>query len=101
MIDIARIPKAVLLMELFNAMPPAESGPYRGVKMTMTRKRAMKFIKSRRAYQDRFPFEFRELEGRLIEIDITTGEFDPWLYNRDNGEGVAERVVKELRKDHP
>jgi hypothetical protein len=48
-----------------------------------------------------FPFEFRELEGRLIEIDITTGKFDPTLYNHKFGTGAAERVIKELRKKYP
>jgi hypothetical protein len=97
--DISGISKSALLMELFNAMPPAESGPYRGVKMTMTRERAMKIIKAHRTHH--FPFEFRELEGRLIEIDITTGKFDPTLYNHKFGTGAAERVIKELRKKYP
>lgn len=99
MIDIARIPKAMLLMKLFNAMPPADSGPYRGVKMTMTRERAIKIIRAHRTH--RFPFDFRELEGRQIEIDITSGEFDPTLYDLKFGSGAAERVVKELRQQYP
>lgn len=38
------------------------------------------------------------LKGRVMKIDLRGDTFDSWLYDRDNGQGAAERVVSELRK---
>jgi len=42
---------------------------------------------------------FDYLDGRVmkIRIDPTSDEIDPRLYDRDNGDGAAQRVIDELR----
>jgi hypothetical protein len=44
----------------------------------------------KKGYIDRF-------NGRVIKADISGKTFDGWLYNRDNGHGEAERIVKFIR----
>ena len=35
--------------------------------------------------------------GRPIKANISGDSFDPWLYDRDAGEGAAQRVVDGLK----
>lgn len=37
------------------------------------------------------------LNGRVMKVDVGGDEMETWAYDRDNGEGAAERVVKALR----
>lgn len=39
---------------------------------------------------------FDYLYGKVMKVDLTGEEFDPYLYDRDNGEGAAERAIKHL-----
>ena len=41
---------------------------------------------------------FDYLHGRVLKVDLSKDEFDDWLYDRDNGEGAAKRIIDELRK---
>jgi hypothetical protein len=43
----------------------------------------------KRGYIDRY-------NGFVFKSDISGNEFDTFLYNRDNGEGAAERIVKQI-----
>jgi hypothetical protein len=45
----------------------------------------------KKGYIDRF-------NGRVFKSDISGNTFDTGLYNRDNGNGAAERIVKFLRE---
>jgi hypothetical protein len=40
---------------------------------------------------------FDYLRGRVMKVDLTGDEFDPRLYDRDVGQGAAERAVSRLR----
>jgi len=37
------------------------------------------------------------LWGRVLKVDLSGDEFDPRLYDRDNGAGTAARAIKEIR----
>jgi len=40
---------------------------------------------------------FDYLKGRVMKIDLSSDdEFDPRLYDRDNGEGFAKKVIDRL-----
>jgi hypothetical protein len=42
---------------------------------------------------------FDYLQGRVMKVDLSNNEeFDPWLYDRDNGQGAAAEVIEALRK---
>ena len=36
---------------------------------------------------------FDYLKGRVMKIDLSSGELDPRLYDRDNGDGAAARAL--------
>ena len=36
-------------------------------------------------------------QGRVIKCDISGDTADPWLYDRDNGEGAFQRIVSQIR----
>ena len=42
---------------------------------------------------------FDYLHGRVMKVDINGDEFDPWLFDRDNGEGAAEKAIEKLRNN--
>jgi hypothetical protein len=53
--------------------------------------------------KDEFSFAeglyFDYLTGRVMKVDLSNDDgFDPFLYDRDNGPGAAERAVSALRQ---
>ena len=42
---------------------------------------------------------FDYLAGRVLKVDLSNdNEFDEWLYDRDNGEGAAQRAIDSIKK---
>ena len=41
--------------------------------------------------------DFDYLQGRVMKVNIEGDNFDPWGYDRDNGEGAAEKAILPLR----
>jgi hypothetical protein len=52
------------------------------------RDEALEAIK--KGYIDRF-------NGRPIKADLSENTFDSWCYNRDNGSGAAEYIIKNIK----
>lgn len=42
---------------------------------------------------------FDYLNGRVMKVDLSGDELNTWLYNRDNGDGAAERIIESLRHE--
>lgn len=40
---------------------------------------------------------FDYFAGRVLKVDLSGDEFDPWGYDRDNGAGAAEAAIAGLR----
>jgi len=40
---------------------------------------------------------FDYLHGKVMKVNLTTDELDPWLYDRDNGPGAAARAIDSIR----
>ena len=40
---------------------------------------------------------FDYLNGRVMKVNLAGDMLDPWAYDRDNGQGAAERIVNALR----
>lgn len=40
---------------------------------------------------------FDYLNGKVMKVDLGQDEFDPRLYDRDNGEGAAQRAIDNLK----
>jgi len=83
-VSIENLDKAAVLKVLFDAAKAnVSSNP-------MSEAMARKFIE---AGQLRFDY----VNARALKVDIATSELDASLYDAENGEGVAERVIAELR----
>lgn len=89
--DIAGLSKPAVLAALFNASRQQGMGfmDSRGAK-PMNEADAAKVIESAGMY-------FDYLYGRVMKIAIDTDDIETRLYDRDNGEGAAERAIAPLR----
>ncbi len=47
--------------------------------------------------QDNGKIYFDYLRGRVMKVEISGDEFDPWLFDRDNYEGAAQEAITKLR----
>lgn len=91
-IDIAGIEKATLVAALFNNSKPLGLGFFAAKSNTlMTAKDAQKYLDKGQKY-------FDYLEGRVMKIDVSGDEVDPWGYDRDNGPGAVNKVVEAIRQ---
>jgi len=39
---------------------------------------------------------FDYVDGRVMKVNLSDDEFDPWLYDRDNGQGAAQKAINVL-----
>lgn len=85
MIDISKLSKAQVLAALYNASQPLGMGFLHYDPSPMSEDEAAKLLE-----QSTY---FDYLKGRVMKVDLSESEFDPWLYDRDNGQGAAARVV--------
>lgn len=91
-IDISGIDKATLVAELFNNSKPLGLGFFAAKTNTkMTAEAAQRYLDKGQTY-------FDYLEGRVMKIDVSENEMDPWGYDRDNGQGAANKVVEAIKK---
>ncbi len=82
--------KADVLAALYNASKPQGLGILVHTPDAMTRERAQGIL-------DTGDTDFDYLQGRVMKVDLTKDDsFNPWLYDRDNGEGAAFRAVSAL-----
>ena len=89
MIDITGIDKAKLLVALYNASKQQGLGFLAG-HQPLTEDEAREMLE-KTTY-------FDYLHGRVMKVDLEGDELNPWLYDRDNGEGAAQRAIDTLRQ---
>jgi len=89
-ISIKDLNKADLLAALFNRAQLQGKGIIHYDPNLMTREIAVKLLKQATC--------FDYIQGRVLKVDLSTSEFDPYLYDRGNGQGAATEVVEMLRK---
>jgi hypothetical protein len=44
---------------------------------------------------------FDYVHGRCMKVDLSGKDLDPYLYDRNNGEGAARRIIAALRGRAP
>jgi hypothetical protein len=88
-IDISDLNKADVLAALYDASRPLGMGMLSYDPRPMTREQAEGLLE-RNTY-------FDYLQGRVMKVDLKGDSFDPWLYDRDNGEGAAKKAIDGLR----
>ena len=90
--DISKFDKADVLRVLYNYAKPQGMGLLHYNSEVMAKEIAQAIIDTGQTY-------FDYLRGRVMKIDLSTNELKTALYNRDNGEGAAERLLKEFSND--
>lgn len=88
-ISLKGLNKADVLAALYNAAKPQGMGFLHYDSKPMTREEAEALLKQ--------TTYFDYLKGRVLKVDLSGDELDPWKYDRDNGQGAAERVITEIR----
>ena len=82
MINLKDKNKAEVLMRLYNASHAQGMGFLHYDRNDMTVEEAQALLDSGQTY-------FDCLKGRVMKIDLHGDEFNPCLYDRDNGQGAA------------
>jgi hypothetical protein len=89
-VSIEGLDKAAVLAALHNGTKALGLGRLRDLGRDMSVAEANGFIA-------RHGLRFDYLAGRPLKVDLEGDEFDPGLYDRDAGDGQAERVIAALR----
>lgn len=87
-VNIANLDKAQVLIALHNNSKPQGMGFLHATPEPLTIEEANEALSNQGYYPD-------YVNGRVIKVDLRGDEFDPRLYDRDNGEGSAERALRE------
>lgn len=85
MVSIKGKNKAKVLAELYNYAKPQGLGFLEYDPRPMTVEEAEEILKETTS--------FDYLKGRVLKVDLSGDSFETWFYNRDNGEGLAEKIV--------
>lgn len=90
--NIANYDKAEVLAALYNNAKVQGLGFLQAESGDMTKDEAAKILEES---HDKY---FDYLKGRVMKISLAKDEVETWLYNRDNGNYAAERVIGALAK---
>ena len=85
MIDLNGKDKAEVLSKLYNASRPQGLGLLQFNPKPMTKEEASELLSS--------STYFDYLRGRVMKVNLGGKEFDPGLYDRDNGQGAAAAAL--------
>ena len=89
MVSIKGLDKVDVLCALYDRTQPKGMGFLHYNPQPMTRAEAMDLLSK----GQRFDY----VRGRVMKVNLSNDEFDPWLFDRDNGDGAAESVIAALR----
>lgn len=91
MVDIKGLNKAEVLAALYNNSKPLGLGFLHFDAKDMTVAEAEELLKQ--------TTYFDYLKGRVMKVNLSSDDgFEEWLYDRDNGNGAAEKAISNLRK---
>lgn len=89
-IDIRTLDKAAVLAALYNRSKVQGMGFLQAKPGPMTVDEARSLLANEHV-------SFDYLYGRVMKVDLSGDSFDPWVYDRENGDGAAERALSVLR----
>lgn len=103
-VNIAGLDKAELFAALYNHAVPLGMGRLQYDPTPLTKEAAEKLMGLGDDATRMFPgisrgpsLYFDYVKGRPLKINLEGDELETSLYNRDQGDGAAERIVAELR----
>lgn len=88
-IDLTGLDKADVLAALYNGARSQGFGRLHYTPEDMTREEAQALL------EEGTYFDY--VKGRVLKVDLGGNSLRTALYDRDNGEGAAARVIEELR----
>lgn len=88
--NISHLSKAKVLAALYNGSKHQGLGFLQAKPGEMTEEEAQALLD-----QNTYMY-FDYLHGKVMKIDLSTDELNTRLYDRDNGEGAAERIISKL-----
>jgi len=91
-VSIAGLSKAAVLAALYNGSKPQGMGFLKFTPEPMTEEEAQNILDQRRDHR-----YFDYLNGRVMKVHLEGDEFNPVLYDRDNGQDAAESIINTLR----
>lgn len=94
MVNIKGLDKAAVLVALWNHSHAQGFSFFNERTLTLSEAEAM--VNSN--IKKNIALNFDYVNGRVIKCDITGDEFDPWLYDRDCGDGAAQRAIDSIRQ---
>lgn len=97
MVSIKGLDKAEVLLALYNASHVQGMGFLAAVDKYDIEDARKDIEDMNTTFNGRLYFDY--LHGRVIKTDISGDEFDPYLFDRDNGEGAAEKAIETLRNN--
>lgn len=90
-ISLVGLNKAAVLAALYNASKPQGMGFMHYDPKPMTQEEAEALLAQ--------TTDFDYLKGRVMKVNLKSDdEFDSWGYDRDNGQGAAERAIADLQQ---
>lgn len=102
-VDISGLDKAELFAALYNHAKPLGMGFLHYDPTVMTKEAAIKMMGAGDDSSRMFPgiggrpMYFDYVKGRPLKIDLSGDTLDTYLYNRDQGDNAAEKIVEKLR----
>lgn len=90
-IDISKMDKAEVLAALYNNSKQQGMGL-----LNSMGREPLPVEQARELLQKTTEFDY--LAGRVMKVDLGGGTLDTWGYDRDNGDGAAERALATLQK---
>jgi len=91
-VSIAGLDKALVLAALYNNSKPLGMGYLHFTPEPMTKEEAAVLL------DDSTSKYFDYLKGRVMKVKIAGDELEPWLYDRDNGQGAAAAAIDSIRQ---
>jgi hypothetical protein len=88
MINISKLSKPQVLAALYNASNAQGMGFWNSDPAPMSEAEAAKILEQQT--------DFDYLKGRVMKVNLSGAEFDPRLYDRDCGDGAAQKAVSGL-----
>lgn len=90
-VDIRGLDKAEVLLALYNHSHIQGLGFLQAVDNYTIKDARLDYEQSKSKY-------FDYLHGRVLKVDLSKDEFNDFLYDRDCGEGAAQKAIDELRR---
>jgi len=88
MINIKGLDKGAVLAALYNHSRVQGMGIFQAKPGQMTAEQGNELLK-----HDTY---FDYLHGKIMKVDLSDDELDPYLYDRDNGNGAALRAIETI-----